>query len=198
MSALKDTSHIVSRLLQKRLTSPCPNLPALRSPLCRFQNQTESHPIRRRCPLAALGLLQRHGMDKTAFQQLQAQALQRSEAPDRFWFHSIIQSTENKNSHGVFPLWLFGTWLSGLRVAVQRVVGAPGGIFPVRPRSEDMFRRKEYNTKGSGVAALRRKEQQFGCPEEAAHRLLIHAVIAAQVLALLGQEAAVIEHRKTA
>ena len=76
--------------LQRYCCSPCPNLPASRSPLRRFRNQIAAHPIRRRClpdtgrqrqlffvPFAALGLLQRHGMDKPAFQQLQAQLVKR-------------------------------------------------------------------------------------------------------------------------
>ena len=75
--------------LRKRWTSSYPNPPALRPPLCRFQNRTEFRPIRRRCPpdtgrqrrlffvpFAALGLFQRHGMDHTAFQQLQPQLIQ--------------------------------------------------------------------------------------------------------------------------
>ena len=76
--------------LQRYCCSPCPNLPASRSPLCHSQNQAAAHPIRRRClpdtgrqrrlffvPFAAFGLLQRHGMDKPAFQQLQAQLVKR-------------------------------------------------------------------------------------------------------------------------
>ncbi len=68
---------------QRRWTSPYPTPPAGRSPSCRLQNQIGSRPIRRRCPpdtgrqrrlffvpFAAFGLLQRHGMDKPAFQQL--------------------------------------------------------------------------------------------------------------------------------
>ncbi len=79
-----------SSFLQRCWTLSCPNLPALRSPLCRFQNQIAAHPIHRRCPpdtgrqrrlffvlLAALGLFQRHGMDYTAFRQLQAQLVKR-------------------------------------------------------------------------------------------------------------------------
>ena len=76
--------------LQRYWTLSCPTPPAGRSPLYRFQNQTEFRPIRRRCPpdtgrqrrlffapFAAFGLLQRHGMDKPAFQQLQAQLVKR-------------------------------------------------------------------------------------------------------------------------
>ena len=39
-----------SLLLQKHWTLPCLNLPALRSPPYRFQNQTAACPTRRRCP----------------------------------------------------------------------------------------------------------------------------------------------------
>ena len=38
-----------SPFLQRCWTLSCPNLPASRSPLCCFQNQTEARPIRRRC-----------------------------------------------------------------------------------------------------------------------------------------------------
>ena len=39
-----------SPFLQRCWTLSCSNLPALRSPLCRFQSQTADYPIRRRCP----------------------------------------------------------------------------------------------------------------------------------------------------
>ena len=38
-----------SSFLQRRWISLCPNLPAWRFPLCRFQSQTAVHPARRRC-----------------------------------------------------------------------------------------------------------------------------------------------------
>ena len=76
--------------LQRHWALSCPTPPAGRSPLCRLQSQIRSLPIRRRClpdigrqrrlffvPFAAFGLLQRHGMDKPAFQQLQAQLVKR-------------------------------------------------------------------------------------------------------------------------
>ena len=76
--------------LQKRWTLSCPTPPARRSPPCRLQSQIWFLLIRRRClpnigrqrllffvPFAAFGLLQRHGMDKPAFQQLQAQLVKR-------------------------------------------------------------------------------------------------------------------------
>ena len=39
-----------SPFLQRCWTLSCSNLPVLLSRLCRFQNQTEARPIRRRCP----------------------------------------------------------------------------------------------------------------------------------------------------
>ena len=42
-------AQTVSPFLQRCWTLSCPNLPASRSPLRRFQNQIAAHPIRRRC-----------------------------------------------------------------------------------------------------------------------------------------------------
>ena len=42
-------AQTVSPFLQRCWTLSCPNLPASRSPLRRFQNQTEARPTRRRC-----------------------------------------------------------------------------------------------------------------------------------------------------
>ena len=80
-----------SPFLQRCWTLSCSNLPVLLSRLCRFQSQTADHPIRRRCPpdtgrprrlffvpFAALGLFQCHGMDHTAFQQLQPYCVPRA------------------------------------------------------------------------------------------------------------------------
>ena len=92
LAALPPVSSVCaeSPSLQRCWTLSYPNLQVLRSPLCHSQNQTAAHPIRRRClpdigrqrrlffvPFAAFGLLQRHGMDKPAFQQLQAQLVKR-------------------------------------------------------------------------------------------------------------------------
>ena len=92
LAALPPVSSVCaeSPSLQRCWTLSYPNLQVLRSPLCHSQNQTAVHPIRRRClpdigrqrrlffvPFAAFGLLQRHGMDKPAFQQLQAQLVKR-------------------------------------------------------------------------------------------------------------------------
>ena len=92
LAALPPVSSVCaeSPSLQRCWTLSYPNLQVLRSPLCHSQNQTAAHPIRRRClpdtgrqrqlffvPFAALGLLQRHSMDKPAFQQLQAQLVKR-------------------------------------------------------------------------------------------------------------------------
>ena len=80
-----------SPYLQRCLTSPCPNPPVLRSRLYRSQSQTAARPTHRRCPpdtgrqrrlffvlLSHIGLFQCHGMDHTAFQQLQPQFVKRS------------------------------------------------------------------------------------------------------------------------
>ena len=80
------SEQTVSPYLQRCWILPCPNPPALRSSPCCFQNRTEFRPIRRRClpdtgrqrrlffvRLSHIGLFQCHGMDHTAFQQLQPQ-----------------------------------------------------------------------------------------------------------------------------
>lgn len=92
LAALPPVSSVCaeSPSLQRYWTLSCPTPPARRSPLCRLQSQILSLPIRRRClpdigrqrrlffvPFAAFGLLQRHGMDKPAFKQLQAQLVKR-------------------------------------------------------------------------------------------------------------------------
>ena len=92
LAALPPVSSVCaeSPSLQRYWTLLCPTPPAKRSPLCRLQSQIRSLPIRRRClpdigrqrrlffvPFAAFGLLQRHGMDKPAFKQLQAQLVKR-------------------------------------------------------------------------------------------------------------------------
>ena len=105
------SEQTVSPFLQRCWTSSCPNLPVLLSRLCRSQSQTAAHPIHRRCPpdtgrqrrlffvpFAALGLFQRHGMDYTAFQQLQPQLVQcapveslRTAGCRSFKIHPLIQ-----------------------------------------------------------------------------------------------------------